>query len=67
MLCAGGILIPAVKFIPLFGWYGGGIEGGFAVAQWKGNGGRQLYAFGDDRVNPFEIYINVRNPTPTQG
>jgi len=40
-LCAGGILIPAVKFIPLLGWYGGGKGDGFAVAQWKGNGGRE--------------------------
>ena len=61
------ILIPAVKFIPLFGWYDGGKGVGSAVAQWKGNGGRQLCVFGDDRATPFEIYINVRNPTPIQG
>ena len=66
-LCAGRILIPAVKFIPLFGWYGGGIGDGSVIAQWKGNGGRRLYAFGGDRANPLEIYINVRNPTPIQG
>ena len=49
------------------GWYGGGKGSGSVIAQCKGNGGRQLCVFGDDRANPLEIYINGRNPTPIQG
>ena len=64
MLGAGGVLIPAVKFIASQSGGFGLIETSAGVTQGKGNRGQLVQALRGHRAGgPMEIHINVRHPT----
>ena len=63
-LGAGGVLIPAVKFIASESGGSGLIETSAGVIQGKGNRGQRGQALRGHRAGgPMEIHINVRHPT----